>query len=159
MTERFERAYNALVNAFFNGTLTKGDCRTCAVGNIVGDAQERTGDKKLPRDFWGKLFYTDILGNSYINTRGPKGKINRLKRKLISLTGYSVESMQRIERAFETNTEILFTSYYMKTQKEILEDQYNGLCAVVDVLLDIDALKEDAEPYKAKFREHKALCV
>jgi hypothetical protein len=38
MTQRFEKAYNALYNAFMNGTLAKGTCAACAVGNIVADA-------------------------------------------------------------------------------------------------------------------------
>lgn len=38
MTERFQKAYDALVNAFFDGTLAKGTCKACAVGNIVGAA-------------------------------------------------------------------------------------------------------------------------
>ena len=35
MTERFKKAYHALSIAFFNGTLTYGQCAACAVGSIV----------------------------------------------------------------------------------------------------------------------------
>ncbi|MCW3109903.1 MAG: hypothetical protein JWQ09_4409 [Segetibacter sp.] len=33
-SERFERAVSALVDAFYKGTLRKGDCAACAVGNM-----------------------------------------------------------------------------------------------------------------------------
>lgn len=38
MKTRFNKAIDALVHAYFTGTLAKGDCSFCAVGNIVAGA-------------------------------------------------------------------------------------------------------------------------
>jgi len=166
MTPRFEKAYNALVKAFFEGTLAKGTCVACAVGNIVADAQGGVVDfsdrSALPHcssdnGFWQPLFSTDgghqerrtniiITENTY----------SKLSRNLEALTNYSEDEMAQIEYAFETNTSIYFLNYGAISEHVILEDQYRGLCAVVDVMLKLDGIEPDPK-YAAKFREHKSL--
>lgn len=37
---RFDKATDALYEAFFNGTLAKGTCTACAIGNIICRAQD-----------------------------------------------------------------------------------------------------------------------
>ena len=161
MTPRFEKAYNALVKAFFEGTLAKGDCSACAVGNIVADAQGGCIDFFLGQAycntdnwFWSKLFMT-IGGNQVINHPfydQEKG----LALTIETLTGYTYLEMAKVEKAFEQNTHIDIEDYSKYTFLDILEDQYRGLCAVVDVMLKLDGIEPDPK-YAAKFREHKSL--
>lgn len=159
MTPRFEKAYNALVNAFFNGTLAKGTCTACAVGNIVADAQE--GIIKLEEDglyscsttnrFWSYLFMTGYDGTQSNNI----DKLPSSSLELYRLTGYKAEELAKVEFAFETNTKIDYDRYCRYDEQSILEDQYKGLCAVVDVLLELDNLTNDG--HKEKFRTHPKL--
>lgn len=168
MTQRFERAYNALVKAFFEGTLAKGICAACAVGNIVGDAmggtvsiagyycncRNKEGDT-IDNSFWSYLFCTadGDQRRDFYNT--DETTINT-KDRLLTLTGYEAEELARVEYAFETNSLIKYKKYDFYTEQEILEDQYNGLAAVVDVLCELDGM-ENATSYKQKFREHPQL--
>lgn len=157
MTPRFEKAYNALYNAFMNDTLAKGTCRACAVGNIVADAMGTTIEKyknehrefvtyecKLDNTFWSKLFFT-------VDGEQERGYCEEKTRKLEELTGYSIDEMAKIEYAFETNTEIVFSDYYSATEKEIMEDQFRGLMAVMDVMIQLDEIHE-GEKYKETFK-------
>jgi hypothetical protein len=77
MTQRFEKAYNALYNAFMNDTLAKGTCIACAVGNIVADAmgakvykQKELGIILFRCDYvnfwWNDLFFTTQCGQRII---------------------------------------------------------------------------------------------
>jgi len=168
-SERFNRAYNALVKAYFEGTLAKGDCKCCAVGNIVADAEganlelDDFYNPMCDRDveWWSYLFFTDRLHNQI--SRFPHsekaGEIldhDYLASRLLRLTGYSEQEMAKIEYAFEINTDIHIDQYLYYTKVEILEDQYKGLAAVVDVMMELDNMAPDPQ-YKAKFREHKTL--
>lgn len=172
-TERFEKAYDALVQAFFKGTLGKGDCSACAVGNIVAAANgidlkinktygicESSGDNYS----WGILFATsdgrqECRTSAMVHTTGifDPSDPNDIKQALSILepTGYSEEELAQVEYVFETNAQINLSRYRYCNQEEIIQDQYNGLCAVVDVLLRLDNLDNDG--YKEKFREHPAL--
>jgi len=157
MTPRFEKAYNALVKGFFEGTLAKETCVACAVGNIIADAQggvirknKSFFDCSTDNSFWARVFMTD-------------GAIQRInidnkteQEQIFNLTGYEYGDLAKVEFAFERNTQISYDEYCDFSEKEILEDQYNGLCAVVDVLLSLDNIEEQPT-YKAKFREHKTL--
>lgn len=163
MTPRFEKAYNALVKAFFEGTLAKGDCAACAVGNIVADALESPvvllvglsmAACEKDNSFWKTLFMTDHGRQELRWTR--TGDEERRAHLLYSLTGYTEREMAAIEFAFETSTTIRLSDYLCKGEQAILEDQYRGLCAVVDVMLKLDGIEHDPK-YAAKFREHKSL--
>jgi hypothetical protein len=134
------------------------------VGNIVADAQGgkitlSTGwpDCTTPSGFWQPLFCTDEGRQS---RRGgifySDEEFMKLSYELSCLTGYSENEMAQIEYAFETNTSIFFSNYIESDNQSILEDQYRGLCAVVDVMLKLDGIEPDPK-YAAKFREHKSL--
>lgn len=181
MTKRFERAYNALVNAFFDGTLAKGSCYACAVGNIVGDAQGGTIKRETMTfgsgkevllfscttrsNFWSKLFITTCgirggqlrMYNGEHPTSLQEDEIKEYMERLEGLTGYSTEEMAEIEYAFETNTQIRYENYLSSSEQEILEDQFNGLSAVVDLLLQFDGIEDEDRKYVGKFREHPKL--
>lgn len=187
MTARFEKAYNALVNAYFEGTLAKGICVACAVGNIVAvGAGARINVSELPwgdplyeclyeNDFWGTLFSTSKgIQRKYVTY--PNGMtfcepyktlvceeemavISKQREKLLRLTGYSDVELAEVEKAFETNTKIDFTNYKAHTEQEVLEDQFNGLSAAVDVLVRLDNIENENKQYNKKFREHPLLCA
>lgn len=159
-SERFDRAYNALVNAFFTGTLAKATCVACAVGNIVASGMGGTIKKfnsiythpydcTVANTQWNELFLSGPRGWNRISE-----KLN-LSKKIEDITGYSADIMCEIERVFEENTHIDYTDYRNHDEQEILEDQYNGLCAVVDILLKFEGIEN--EGHKEKFRTHPKL--
>ena len=69
--------------------------------------------------------------------------------KTLIKTGYSPAEILLIENAFETNTQ-LFAEDKDCSHSEILQDQFNGLMAVVDVLLELDNIQapESKEYFK-----------
>jgi hypothetical protein len=164
MTQRFEKAYNALYNAFMNDTLAKGTCKACAVGNIVADAM---GAKVYKRewessitfhcskqiDWWQKMFVTGY-GGQRITKISEDSKVKQLRKKILNLTGYTWRELARIEKTFEESTKI-GNSYYLKyTPEQIMEDQFNGLMAVMDVMIELDNIKQGStykETFKNKF--------
>ncbi len=161
LPERFERAYQALLTAFFDETLAKCNCTACAVGNIVAAGyntkvfkDKDTGDLKcnVVNREWSSLFVT--LSNSkkqgqYFEKFYNKNYEDLLAIDNVNVTGYSVEELARVEFAFETNTIISYQNYFKYTRNEIMEDQYNGLMAVVDVLCEIEGL--NSTEYKKAF--------
>lgn len=161
MTQRFEKAYNALYNAFMNDTLAKGTCIACAVGNIVADAmgakvykQKELGIILFRCDYvnfwWNDLFFTTQCGQRIIKI-SENNKVKQLRKKILNLTGYTWRELAKVEKAFEENTEIPFDKYNHHTSKKVMEDQFKGLMAVMDVLIELDEVKE-GEKYKNNFR-------
>lgn len=183
MTERFKKAYDALVRAYFEGTLAKYSCVACACGNIIFDAVGSPITKEQMKDL---IYFTDATNSiSQDLLLETTGRATDLMNKACSLwadkrsqsswdhkyvskekylgvlnaAGYATEEFAEIENAFESNTS-LHIHYYLKySEQEILEDQYRGLCAVVDVLIKLDESKEDPDELKKKFREHPKLQV
>jgi len=92
MTQRFEKAYNALYNAFMNNTLAKGTCKACAVGNIVADAM---GAKVYSQEdmnsirfhcsndnyWWGEMFVTYSDGQR-ITKISENSEVKKLRKKI-----------------------------------------------------------------------------
>ena len=157
MTQRFEKAYNALYNAFMNDTLAKGSCKACAVGNIIADSMGGIIeiDNKfnircdINNTFWNAVFYTTD-GEQHIDN---SCNYQYTKKCIKKLTGYSWKEMSKIEFAFEINTMIGHVEYNQCTPEQIMEDQFNGLMAVMDVLIQLDEVKE-GNSYKETFK-HK----
>ncbi len=157
-SERFNKAIDALYNAFFNETLVKGSCHACAVGNIVVNAQggTYTGTASTIRSNvanateWSSLFVT-CDKEQEINIEKYPEKAKRLQ----ELTGYSAKELAMVEYAFECATEIMGSRYPISSKQEILEDQYKGLCAVFDVLLELEGIQNDG--HKEKLKEHPKL--
>lgn len=159
MTQRFEKAYNALYKAFMNDTLAKGSCTACAVGNIVADAM---GERvyKLSSGFeygcdvcnswWSKMFFTTHCGQT-ITTVKEDSRVIVYRRRIKELTGYTWREMAEVERVFEQNTKIIHSRYCDYSEKEIMEDQFNGLMAVMDVLIELDDVAE-GQKYKNEFK-------
>jgi hypothetical protein len=152
-SERFNRAIKALVAAFFNGTLAKGDCRACAVGNMVACSKGVKLDKKQFNDisyeteliFWRRVFFSNDE-RQVVRPDRYEGKA----KELIDSTGYNWRELAKVEKAFEINTEIHSLKYPFFSKDEIMQDQYNGLMAVVSVLCEIEGI-ESQEEYKEMF--------
>jgi hypothetical protein len=132
--ERFNKALKTLVQAFFNDTLAKGNCTQCAVGNMCGG-----------RSDWSLVFITPSHGTQRIYEDWYDGNA----KNVIDKTGYTWEELARIEFSFEKNTKINGREYDNFSKQEIMEDQYRGLMAVVEVLCEIEGL--DCTPYKEAF--------
>lgn len=171
MTERFKKAYDSLVRAFFEGTLAKATCMACACGNIIYDA---IGDPVTKKDLENLISWankSDAQWEEAPEKHLKSGTIWASKRiaglgefrahescaNMVNEASYTAAEFAAIETAFEANTKIHFSQYTERSEEAVLEDQYNGLCAVVDVLMKLDETKEGAEEYKQKFREHPKL--
>lgn len=174
--QRFQKAYNALVRAFFEGTLAKGTCLACACGNIIFDA---IGDPVTKEELEQEIKWSnDPRGTSILDKSIRADELWGEKRRFceehgyqkthkfeafadfkdeINEAGYTAEEFAKIETAFERNTRIRFSEYPDCTEQEILEDQYVGLCAVVDVLMELEGGSEGGDRLKQKFREHPKL--
>mgnify|MGYP006934460425 CR=1 FL=1 len=137
MSKRFNQAFDKLVAAFFNETLSKGDCDRCAVGNIVGNNK------------WSDVFLSTNGKQFHKYLKYPYSNIVQRGIDAILATGYSVEEMARIEFAFEQNTNYQSTEliYGKITRDEFIQDQFNGLCAVVELLCEFEGIT-DAQYYK-----------
>src|SRR5690606_29396059 len=148
----FNHTINILARAYLNNTLRRGDCRACAVGNILGTHR------------WSSLFITYNFGEGrgkrqIIALPGfvlmnrttdhiiqvpiwklPEQIAKRIEevQKAIIESGYTIEELARIENAFELAPE--------GNNRD--EAMFNGLMAVVDVLADIHGIdlkqKEEA---------------
>lgn len=173
MTERFEKSYNSLVRAFFEGTLAKGTCTACACGNIIFDA---IGNSGTPHNLAREIEFNQS-DNNYVGFDDVRARTSialslwASKREpryggyyvfdqyayVVNEAGYTGAEFAKIENAFEGNTRIAYYQYNLHNEQEILEDQYKGLCAVVDVLIELDEANENPDELKAKFREHPKL--
>jgi len=159
--ERFTRAIKALLNSFLKETLAKGNCAACAVGNIIAHVHDAKVLKTEGRTIavlsnglefnnsnWKYVFATfGNPGRQYINSSYYKGGI----KNMIDKTGYSYLELAQVEKAFELNTKIHNSDYKYNSKENIIQDQYNGLMAVVDVLCEIEGLNEEKENFKKLF--------
>jgi hypothetical protein len=159
MTERFNRAFNALTTAYFDGKLEKGVCSACAIGNICGGVMwsylfETSSQEQI-------VYYNETKGTLLRPFAGPADKqADIIEAALLEIgdTGYSWKELAQIEKAFEQNTTIDFLDARCSNEQELLEDQYKGLAAVVDILCELDGI-ETVQEHKAAFRKHPKLAT
>jgi len=172
MTQRFEKAYNALLNAFMNDTLAKGSCAACAVGNIIADAmggevisrKNNYGDVKyncsVENHWWSYVFVTSVHGQT-IHKIKESPHTKEYRKRMFILTGYRWNELAKVEKVFEKNTKISHPDYWIHTEKQIMEDQFNGLMAVMDVLIKLDDIAEGnkyKDAFKTKLVKHEEVC-
>lgn len=152
-SKRFENAISALVEAFFKGTLAKGHCAACAVGNMIHYSFGKKPEmivKQYIVDF--KPGYPTKLkgGGEWHQLISECSFVDKkMAKKQIESTGYSLSEIKLIESAFECNTIISHTDMKNQSKEAIMEDQYKGLMAVVDVLCEIEGL--EPTEYKKMF--------
>jgi len=118
--ELYHKTITTLNDAWRKGELEKGDCSACAVGNTLGGEE------------WGAYFCT-TNGVQRVNTAiDPVWFFTKeyLKKgfDLINASGYTMPELMLVEFAFETAPEV---------ENNERQNQYNGLCAVFDVLQEI----------------------
>lgn len=149
MTTRFKNAVDSLVSAFFKDELTKGSCSNCALGCIIAHSFQLNNIVDVPVNFWKEAFITSeniqIVNSKYFD--------HLFLLKMVESTQYSIDEMMRIEYAFETNTLINWDLLAQKSNDEILQDLFNGLMAVVEVLCEIDRIEMDTA-FKQMFSFH-----
>ena len=110
-TERFDKAVTKLYNAFHNGELNAVDCKACAVGNIC----DNTGE-------WRCYARFDTCDRRIIIS-------SEILPKKISKYGYNKRELATIEMLFLKACGF---------KKGIDEEQFNGLCAVIEYLCELD---------------------
>jgi hypothetical protein len=145
----FNHTLNVLVKAFFDGTLTHGDCGACAVGNIVADSVGTREFYVAPpwheydiAEGWAAVFCTVQKNKQFFRPTWYKGEAKRQ----IDATGYSFKELARIEKAFEK-----YNSKYTMEENTVVA-MFNGLMAVVDVLAEIHGIDlQQREEAKAMF--------
>lgn len=128
-TKRFDNAVTKLYNAFHNGELNWSDCRKCVIGVLCN------GDRR-----WHQVLNS---GNVYL-----KNYTGELK-QLIDRTGYNTSDLAKIEQLFLTYA----------TGVGQTEDNYKGLCAVVEYLCELDNIPNvmdytklfETENYRPKY--------
>jgi len=126
LTPRVEQAVNKLYKAFHNNTLHPECCKKCAVGNICNNI-----------DSWQHL--SDNHGSLRLNYIGSVHQ--QLGRKFY---GFTPQEILRIEAAFLKGCGYSLPLHYKgirptnPTDKETL---FNGLCAVVELLCELDGIK------------------
>lgn len=143
-TELHQKTKDVLFKAYFDDTLEHSNCAACAVGNICGgevlwSILFMTWEDGEPRTF-EDIRGMKVLSPSYGKYRGRiiDEQLRQEALAIIANTGYAVEELMLIERAFE-----------MADKGENEEDHmFNGLVAVLEVLKDIHGVDDaGVEPF------------
>lgn len=142
MTQRIQKAINIFLDAINNGTLSKGDCSYCAVGNLCGNDGN-----------WGLFFYTSFG----VQIRNYNNKNCVSVKEAIKKSDFTDKELMKIEYAFETNTDIHHDTYECHSKEEIREDQIKGLTAVLNVMYTFDNCSPINEPIEEVFTKKAEL--
>jgi hypothetical protein len=152
-SKRFNNAITALVKGFFEGTLFKNSCSACAVGNMVAYSLNYKIDNDKGNNWadgtmtaWDSVFTTSYGKQKFL----PDRYVDEAKEQIDS-TGYTVDELAKVEFAFETHTKIDWCDRKHFTQERLMADQFNGLMAVVDVLMEIEGMDKTVNDYRKLF--------
>lgn len=121
----FAGTVDILVKAYLNGTLERGVCAACAVGNIIKANGYHLNDDDNSTH-WLRIINNKIRGLSGVSYN------DTIANEQISASGYSINDLNRIEATFEETPKELICSYD--------EFIFGRLMAVVDVLADIHGI-------------------
>jgi hypothetical protein len=156
--ELYKKTVDILYQAYFNNTLEHGNCKACAVGNLVAC----NSGYRIARMLNGKLLWLDRTGRKVDSTWGdvfrtPPKRLFRSQKQIIDLenffgssesqilsTGYNVDELARIEFSFETASKGKSDEDYM----------YNGLAAVLEVLKQIHNITDEDNINNTRFTDH-----
>lgn len=146
--ELFEKTVNILVKAYQDDTLEYTNCSACAVGNIVAANNGIQLKKRQNReieviggksDLWKHCFQSFGDGVKGLNEYRPLDSIQQ-----IATTGYSIDEVAEIERAFHEG--------YAENL-----DNFEGLMTLVDCLMIIHKANEvEASQAKSLFVKETA---
>lgn len=117
-TKRFDEAVTKLYNAFHENRLIGMDCKACAVGNICNNSDE-----------WNNITYKFLLNYNLEDNLNILG------------FGYSAYELITIEMIFLFGyKEYKGRKKYSNHDNTIIdkEQQFKGLCAVVEYLCELD---------------------
>jgi hypothetical protein len=117
-TKRFNAAITKLYNAFHKGELNPNDCMHCAVGNLCDNSNLWA---HLVKSHYGRQYYLDNY----------KGQV----KEVVDKTGYSPQELLKIEDIFLTGCDVKDGDFPLFKDKN---HQFNGLCAVVEYLCELD---------------------
>lgn len=154
MTNRIEKAIDIFLDAVNSGTLAKGTCAACAVGNLVAHGMNGTISKVKSQHGDHDAFKSDVENSNwayaFTTSEGDQtiygGYLNDpLVLSNVEATDFTIKELAKIEFAFETNTKIRFTKYHLATPKQIRADQIKGLEAVINVMMTFDDVKADVK--------------
>ena len=143
-TKRFDNAVRKLYTAFHKGELDVYDCNHCAVGNICDN-----------KDEW------KFIRNKGYDIGHIAPLINKKTLNVIEPFGYSPQELIIIELLFMRGTRkdremrIFTHNDDIKERKEI---QFQGLCAVIEYLCELDNIPNVMDytslfEYKDKIKE------
>ena len=154
MTQRVSKVIDLFLDALNEGTLAKGSCVACAVGNIVAEAQggtiyKESGDMKCTtvNNIWWEDFVT-VSNGLQIKKYNPA-----IGKQIAYDTDFTYDELAKIEYAFETAAYIHIRSYSYFLKEEIRADQIKGLEAAVKVMLSFEDSKEDVKEVFTKRAE------
>ena len=167
MTKRIQNAIDIFLDAINEGTLAKGTCVACAVGNLVAHGMESKVVNKdglfgtkptfgtepfVVNSIWSNLFMTDSFGYQSLWSHKPNGLDEMIKqpeykslRDAMEKIDFTVDELRQIEYVFETNTKIKYDAYEDHTKEEVRADQIKGLEAVVKLMLTFDEQVDDVK--------------
>lgn len=150
ISERAQKAIDVFLNALEKGTLAKGTCTACAVGNLVAagygvevikgykiDAEIIEGSGlvcSIDNTGWRYLFMTSS-NEQEIQTEALSMSIVK---ENILVTDFTWQELAQIEKAFENATKINWVEYPKHKPEKVREDQLKGLVAAVEVILSFD---------------------
>jgi hypothetical protein len=154
MSPRIEKAINIFLDAINEGTLIKGDCTKCAVGNLVrvgmglGNSYciENLQEDPKTRQYinWSLIFCTKESDSKQYFKRKTYPKIFKkypIVEQQIKSTDFTVEELAKIERTFE------------KYASNDRQGMIRGLEAVIKVMLEFENSKEEVKEVFTKRAE------
>lgn len=161
MTERIRKAIDIFLDAINNGTLAKGSCTVCAVGNLVvagkGGRITLLGNGNFSCSVVNDYWYNGpfIMGESVVTEEWYKyaSMSVPLMMEEIRATDFTLIELVAIERVFEDNTRIHYLNYDRSSAEEVRADQIRGLEAVVKVMLEFDEQPDDVKEVFTKKAE------
>lgn len=147
ISKRIQKAIDIFLDAINNGTLAKGTCVACAVGNLVAhgmgakivweDGQFKTTKHNY---LWGDVI---LPGGLCMNLAAQievsrLGNMEDLIKEELQNVDFTLDELMSIERAFEANTRIDNTHYTYSPKDQIRADQIRGLEAVIKVMMTFE---------------------
>jgi hypothetical protein len=164
MTKRIQTAIDIFLDAINEGTLAKGSCVACAVGNLVANGMDAKvipngvffeTEPSVPNAIWSSLFCTSD-NRQFVKSdihEEIKDSWYQVLQKAIKKIEFTIDELAKIEYAFETNTKIIHTQYDNYTKEEVRADQIKGLEAVVKLMLTFDEQVDDVKEVFTKKAE------
>lgn len=117
-SERFTKAVTKLYNAFHKGELRASDCTKCAVGNICDNTS-------------GWAYLSKSFGSGILSTNADEIDLGI---EFTRQTGYSPLEIVTIEKIFLDGCD------WDNHNHRLQENQFKGLCDVIEYLCDLDGI-------------------